>query len=57
MENTILLHGIKVNEEKGTVKAYSIKPEMLESQSNEAAKELRLIESQMQQINWVQDLV
>ena len=42
--------------EKDIVKTYGVKPDMIEAQANEAAKELRLIESQMQQANWVEEL-
>jgi len=45
------------NEEKGTRKEYAVKPERVEAIANEAAKELRSIESQMQQANWVVDLI
>lgn len=42
--------------ENDVIKTYGVKPDMIEAQANEAAKELRLIESQMQQANWVEEL-
>lgn len=43
--------------ETGVVKTYAVRPDSVEAKGNEAAKELRQIESQLQQCNWVQDLI
>ena len=45
-------------EERGQniVKAFAVKPDALESERDKAAQELRTIEAQLQQVNWLEDL-
>lgn len=54
--HSALRSGRRQSYNETAVKTYGVKPEILEARSNEAAKELRLIEAQLQQTNWVEDL-